>query len=80
MEETKIYSKEEFDTGIVLLTIKKVREILDERGYNSTNQIVGYLMSGDPGYITSYKDARKMITEIDRSKLLEVLIKQIWDI
>lgn len=77
MEETKIYSKEEFDTGIVLLTIKKVREILDERGYNSTNQIVGYLMSGDPGYITSYKDARKMITEIDRSKLLEVLIKQI---
>lgn len=77
MEETKIYSKEEFDTGIVLLTIKKVMEILDERGYNSTNQIVGYLMSGDPGYITSYKDARKMITEIDRSKLLEVLIKQI---
>lgn len=77
MEETKIYSKEEFDTGIVLLTIKKVMEILDERGYNSTNQIVGYLMSGDPGYITSYKDARKMITEVDRSKLLEVLIKQI---
>ena len=77
MEETKIYSKEEFDTGIVLLTIKKVMEILDERGYNSTNQIVGYLMSGDPGYITSYKDARKMITEVDRSKLLEALIKQI---
>lgn len=77
MEETKIYSKEEFDTGIVLLTIKKVMEILDERGYNSTNQIVGYLMSGDPGYITSYKDARKMITEVERSKLLEALIKQI---
>ena len=77
MEETKIYTKDEFDTGIVLLTIKKVMEILDERGYNSTNQIVGYLMSGDPGYITSYKDARKMITEVDRSKLLEALIKQI---
>lgn len=77
MDETKIYSKEEFDTGIVLLTIKKVMEILEERGYNSTNQIVGYLMSGDPGYITSYKDARKMITELDRSKLLEALIKQI---
>lgn len=77
MEETKIYTKDEFDTGIVLLTLKKVMEILKERGYNPTNQIVGYLMSGDPGYITSYKDARKMITEIDRSKLLEVLIKQI---
>lgn len=77
MEETKIYSKEEFDTGIVLLTIKKVKEILEERGYNSTNQIVGYLMSGDPGFITSYKNARKMITEIERSKLLETLIKQV---
>jgi len=77
MEETKIYTKEEFDTGIILLTLKKVMEILKERGYNPINQIVGYLMSGDPGYITSYKDARKMITEIDRSKLLEALIKQI---
>lgn len=77
MEETKIYTKEEFDTGIILLTLKKVMEILKERGYNPINQIVGYLMSGDPGYITSYKDARRMITEIDRSKLLEVLIKQI---
>lgn len=77
MEETKVYSKEEFDTGIILVTIKNVMKILEERGYNSTNQIVGYLMSGDPGYITSYKDARKMITEIDRSKLLEVLIKNI---
>lgn len=77
MEETKIYTKEEFDTGIILLTLKNVIEILKERGYNPINQIVGYLMSGDPGYITSYKDARKMITEIDRSKLLEVLIKQI---
>ncbi len=77
MEETKIYTKEEFDTGIILLTLKKVMEILKERGYNPINQIVGYLMSGDPGYITSYKDARRMITEIDRSKLLEALIKQI---
>ena len=62
----------------------QVKEVLDvvytameEKGYNPVNQIVGYLMSGDPGYITSYKDARKMITEVDRSKLLEVLIKQI---
>ena len=77
MEETKIYTKEEFDTGIILLTLKNVIEILKERGYNPINQIVGYLMSGDPGYITSYKDARKMINEIDRSKLLEALIKQI---
>ena len=40
---------------------------LEERGYNPTNQIVGYLISGDPGYISSYKDSRSRIQEIDRS-------------
>lgn len=77
MEETKIYSKEEFDTELVLEALKKAKEILEERGYNSTNQIVGYLMSGDPGYITSYKGARTLLTSFDRSKILEVLLKNI---
>ena len=77
MEETKIYSKEEFDTELVLEALKKTKEILEERGYNSTNQIVGYLMSGDPGYITSYKGARTLLTSFDRSKILEVLLKNI---
>ena len=40
MEETKIYSKEEFDTGLVLETLKQITQILEERGYNATNQIV----------------------------------------
>lgn len=77
MEETKIYSKEEFDTDLVLEAVRKTKEILEERGYNSTNQIVGYLMSGDPGYITSYKGARTLLTSFDRSKILEVLLKNI---
>lgn len=77
MEETKIYSKEEFDNVLVLETLKQVKEILEERGYNAINQIVGYLMSGDPGYITSYKGARSLITEFDRSKILELLLKNI---
>ena len=77
MDMTKTYSTEEFNQAYILDTIKQVIAILNEKGYNPINQIVGYLMSGDPGYITSYKDARKMITEIDRSKLLEALIKQI---
>ena len=77
MEETKIYLKEEFDTELVLESIRKTKEILEERGYNSTNQIVGYLMSGDPGYITSYKGARTLLTSFDRSKILEVLLKNI---
>ena len=50
--------------------------ILSERGYNPINQLVGYLMSGDPGYISSYKDARKKILSINRSDLLAFLINE----
>jgi uncharacterized protein (UPF0297 family) len=49
---------------------------LDERGYEPEKQIVAYLISGDPGYITSYKDARKLMMSIDRSKALEILVKK----
>lgn len=80
MEETKIYAKEEFDTALILESLKQVIEILEERGYDATNQIVGYLMSGDPGYITSYKGARLLLTKFERSKILEVLLNNICDI
>ena len=56
--------------------LKKVYDALVEKGYNPINQIVGYLISGDPGYITSYKDARKIMMSIDRSKALEILVKK----
>ena len=46
--------------------IKDVSSILEDRGYNPVNQIVGYLISGDPGYISSYKEARNKITEFDK--------------
>ena len=55
--------------------LKEVYEALEERGYNPTNQIVGYLISGDPGYISSHKDARKRITTLERNKIVEVLLK-----
>ena len=54
--------------------MKKVYEALVEKGYNPINQIVGYLISGDPGYISSYKDARNKIQEIDRAKIVEILL------
>ncbi len=76
MEQTKIYDYAEFNDAIALQTIKDVMEILRKRGYNPVNQIVGYLMSGDPGYITSYENARSILLEFDRSKLLEVLLKE----
>ena len=55
--------------------VKEVAEILEERGYNPVNQIVGYLMSGDPGYISNHKEARNKISEFDRTKILEILVE-----
>ena len=75
MDMTKIYDLNDFEQGLTKKTIKEVYDILKEKGYNPINQIVGYFMSGDPGYITSYKKARNMIMKLDRSKSLEVLIK-----
>ena len=75
MQETKIYNAKDFVDASIALTIKEVVEALEEKGYNPINQIVGYLMSGDPGYISSYKESRKKITKLDRAKVLEVLVK-----
>jgi uncharacterized protein (UPF0297 family) len=61
-------SEEEFVLG-------KVSKALEEKGYNPINQIVGYLLSGDPAYITSYKDARTMIRTIDRDEIIEELLR-----
>ena len=51
--------------------LKQVYEALLEKGYNPVNQIVGYILSGDPTYITNYKDARNIIRKIERDELLE---------
>lgn len=59
--------------------LKEVQNSLEEKGYSSVDQIVGYLMSGDPGYISNYKNARKKITEIERVKLLEILVRKYLD-
>lgn len=51
-----------------------VYDALEEKGYNPVNQIVGYLLSGDPAYITSHKNARNMIRRIERDELLEKMV------
>ena len=76
MEETKIYKCDELDNQIIEKIILEVAESLKARGYDPVDQIVGYLMSGDPGYISSYNDSRKKITSIERTKILEVLVKK----
>ena len=72
ISETHAYSIESFEEEIV----KDVYEALEERGYNPINQLVGYIMSGDPGYISSHKEARNKITKIERNKILEVILRE----
>lgn len=74
MDQTKIYDSDEFEMALIADTLKEVVDVLEERGYNATHQIVGYLMSGDPGYISSHKEARNKITKFDRARILEVLV------
>ena len=73
-ENTSLFNVQDLDAEMTRLTLKEVYEALEERGYNPVNQIVGYLISGDPGYISSYKDARNKIQEIDRAKIVEILL------
>lgn len=55
--------------------LKEVYEALVEKGYNPINQIVGYILSGDPTYITSHNDARNKIRIVERDELLEKMVK-----
>ena len=73
-EQTSLFDFKEIDTENIRITLKEVCASLEERGYNPTNQIVGYLISGDPGYISSYKDARNKIQAVDRAKIVEILL------
>ncbi|MBQ3554335.1 MAG: IreB family regulatory phosphoprotein [Clostridia bacterium] len=55
--------------------ITSVYAALQEKGYNPVSQMVGYIMSGDPTYITSHNNARSLIRKVERDELLEVLVK-----
>jgi uncharacterized protein (UPF0297 family) len=56
--------------------IEEVYAALKEKGYNPASQIVGYLMSDDPTYITSHKNARGVISRVERDEIMEVLVKE----
>ena len=55
--------------------IGEVYDALTEKGYNPVSQVVGYIMSGDPTYITSYKNARSLIMKVERDEIIEVLLE-----
>ena len=68
----KIQSDQELKVGEVL---RLVYQAMTEKGYDPVNQIVGYIMSGDPTYITSHKGARSLIMKVERDELVEELLR-----
>ena len=75
-EQTTLFNFSEVDAQAARETLEEVYDALEERGYNPVNQIVGYLISGDPGYISSYKNARNKMQEVDRAKIVEILLQE----
>ena len=71
-----VVKEQEYDVASIL---KDVYEALTEKGYNPVNQIVGYIMSGDPTYITSHKNERSLIMKVERDEILEVLFENYID-
>lgn len=71
-----VVKEQEYDVASIL---KDVYEALTEKGYNPVNQIVGYIMSGDPTYITSHKNARSLIMKVERDEILKVLFENYID-
>lgn len=68
----KVLPESENRVGDIL---NQVYQAMTEKGYNPVNQIVGYIMSGDPTYITSHKGARSLIMKVERDELVEALLK-----
>lgn len=75
-EETRLFpvDQETIRQAEIRWAIRQAAKALRSRGYRPTDQIVGYLMSGDPSFITSYKGARHQIRRIDRDELLEAMV------
>lgn len=76
IESTNLFELKKTDVEEIREKLNDVYNALEERGYNPTNQLVGYLISGDLGYISSHKDARKKIQSLDREKIVEVLLEE----
>lgn len=74
-EPTAIFSIRDEKDEEIKKVVLQVYSALEEKGYNPINQLVGYILSEDPTYITTYKNARALIRRIDRDDLLQALVR-----
>ena len=75
LQRTQNFSSVQKKQVSVREVLEKVYQALVEKGYNPVNQIVGYIMSGDPTYVTNYGGARTLISKVERDEILEELMK-----
>ena len=80
IDETMKFDVEKEQNAKAKEILKEVYDALKEKGYNPINQIVGYILSGDPTYITSHKGARNLIRQVERDELLEKMVKEYIDV
>ena len=74
-EATVRFDSRELESVRQFQVLKEIYEALAEKGYDPVRQIIGYLMSGDPAYITSHKNARSLIRRVERDDLLEEMLR-----
>ncbi len=75
LSNTQFFKVEKETPTLVGDVLREVYEALAEKGYNPVSQIVGYVMSGDPTFITSHKGARSLIMKVERDEIVEELLK-----
>ena len=73
--ETMTFTTEEIRRENIKMILREVSDALEERGYNSENQIAVYLISNDPAYISSHKNSRNLIQKIERYEIIEELVR-----
>ncbi len=79
LDRTVLFRASEGDQMDVKEIVQKVYRALEAKGYNPIDQLVGYLMSGDPAYITNFQEARSLIKKLERDELLEALLRNYLD-
>ena len=75
MSKTMLFTSEEIRRENLKQLLKEVSSALEDRGYNSVNQISGYLISNDPAYISSHNNARNNIQQVERYEIIEELVR-----
>lgn len=75
LDKTMFFTSEEIERAVINEVLDEVYKALKEKGYNPSNQIAGFLTTGDPKYISSYKNSRNKLLGIERDKLVKVLLE-----